>query len=245
MKKFIDFFNGSPEEGENERQHAIKMLTIYGIFIIIIIAVVRTTPINEKETPKQSTKKIEPKVEEKAEEKVEVKKTVEYDVNYSYSYKITFDNQIENYLGKKVDEKEKFSYIKDGITFEYAILNDNYLLLENGTYHVTDKLNTYFKYCDIEKIISLTSNEESVLSENKYTYNISNTKLADIFGDSIIVNNNNLNQIEIVLDSNNLKTINMNFSNYITSVLDSNHSLIINMEFANVGTTEDFNIKLN
>ncbi len=248
MKELMEFFKNSFGKEKNSRSHAIAMLAIYGIFMAIIVVVIRTTPVNEEsvEPIQNNTSKpeevIEDNTEKTSEKDLNIKKN--YDVNYSYSYTITFDGQKEVYLGKKVDDKEKFSYIKDGNTVDYAILNENYLIFEEGVYHITDTLDTYFRYCNIDKILSVLEKSEYVEAGNKYIYNLSNTSVFNMLLDNIQNDNKGLNTIELEFDTENLKGINMNLDNYISSVLDSSHSLNILIEFANVGTTEDFEIKV-
>lgn len=247
MKELMNFFKNSFGKEKNSRSHAIAMLVIYGIFIVVVIMVIRTTPVKEKEiAPNDSADKQEEIIDNSETEnnKEDSGKKKNFDINYSYSYTITYDDEQEVYLGKKIDDKEKFSFIKNSTTLEYAILNDNYLILENGTYRITDKLDTYFKYCDVEKITSLLETLEYVEANNKYVYNIDNVKLAHAFGDTINSNNSTLNNIELEVVDDDLKSINLNLDSYISSIMGNNHTLNIKMEFANVGTTEDFEIKV-
>ena len=118
------------------------------------------------------------------------------------------------------------------------------MVLENGIYHITDTLNTYFRYCNIDKILNVLEKSEYVEANNKYIYNLTNINVFKMLSDNIKNDNKGLNTIELEFDTENLKAINMNLDNYISSVLDGNHTLSIKMEFANVGTTEDFEIKV-
>ena len=240
---FKDFLKKAFGKEKDERVHAIVMLGVYAIFILIVILVIRTgnTTDVENKNNKQETN-IKEDINEETKDK---KKNIESDINYSYSYKVEFDDEVETYLGKKLDDKEKFSYIKNDKTVEYAIYKDNYLILEDGIYHITDKLDGYFKYCDMEKVLTLIE-EETPNVENSYVYDISSSKIASIFEDELTdFDNEKNNKIEMTIEDNNLKTVTMDLSNYISNILKKNHKLIITMEFANVGTTEDFDIKMN
>lgn len=242
MDELKNFFKNSFGKEKNSRSHAIMMLLFYGMFIVVVIALVRTTPTSSNlEKKENNINKNHEQVEEY--DNVDVNST-DSDVNYSYSYVIVYDGITENYLGKKVDDKEKFSYIKDSVSKDYAIVNGNYLILENGSYHIVDNLDSYFKYCDMEKITSMLEYEEYNLVNDKYVYNIDNSLLAKVFSDNILANNNLKNKVELYMENGILKGINLNLDNYISSILGSNHTLNINMEFANIGTTEDFQIKI-
>ena len=247
-KGFIEILKKCFGKQKDDRLHAIAMLIIYGIFVTIVIFAVRinsnNTDINlpsgdnKKEVISDNNKVVDDNL-------TSYEENIENDINYSYSYIVKFDDNTEVYLGKKIDDKEKFTFIKDGVSLDYAILNDNYLILDGGIYHLVDKLDTYFKYCDISKILDLVDNSIATKSGNIKKYYVSNYDLSSQFNDKIQSYNDGNNEIEIITDNNTLKKIDINFSNYISSVLGSNHNLIINMEFANIGTTENFSIKVN
>lgn len=233
---------------KDTRYHAIAMLIIYGIFMLILIITIRVGGNNTDNNSLDNNK--DNQIVDKKDDKEELDDNEEIelpdnDINYSYSYTITFDGNTEVYLGKKIDDKEKFSYIKDNTTYEYAIKDGTYLMLKDGTYHIIDTLDTYFKYCDMEKIFTLIEKETPTTNSNEMVYSISNYKLSSLFSESLKNNNNLDNTIELLLVDDNLKEVRLDLDNYISSVLGSNHILNIKMEFANIGTTEDFEIKMN
>lgn len=241
-----DFFKKCFGKEKDDRYHAIMMLTIYGLFFMILIIMVRlggSNTNNEYNSINPTPNPIPTPVEEIGDNQEH--NINENDINYSYSYTITHDGISEVYLGKKIDNKEKFTLIRDGITTEYAILNDNYLILENGSYHITENPSKYFKYCDVEKILMLVENEIETSSENEAKYNLSNSSLASYFKDTIITNNEKTNMITLTSINDILKNIDMDFSNYITSIEGEVSSLIIHMEFVDVGKTDDFEIKVS
>lgn len=235
---------------KDDRYHAIAMLTIYGIFFLILIIIIRiggssipSNSLNNSNSTSTPSPTEMPSSDTNIEENNQ--NIIENDINYSYSYTITYNGISEVYLGKKIDSKEKFTLIKEGITTEYAILNDNYLILENGVYHITENPSKYFKYCDVEKILLLTENEISVESDNTIKYNISNSNLANMFKDNISIDNNKTNLIKIHIIDSNLKSIDLDFSNYLSSIDNENVTLTIHMEFVDVGKTDDFEIKVS
>lgn len=241
---------------KDTRYHAIAMLIIYGIFMLFLIALIRIggntsntlSDDNSSNTINQTPKIVEPNSDNNtsANNNDVEEVNISNDINYTYSYNINFDGSTEIYLGKRIDDKQKFSYIKDGVTLEYAIINGNYLILQDGSYHITSKLDTYFKYCDINKLINLTQDELSYENGNTVKYNIKNSILAKAFNDTLInLGNTSVNSIQFVITDNVLKSAYLDLSNYISAVLDGSHSLIINMEFVDVGTTEDFNINVS
>lgn len=234
---------------KDDRLHAIAMLIIYGIFIVIVVAIVRLGG-NNTNTNTQTTKTGEPTqtsnpVTPTKTPESKTPESIKSDVNYSYSYTITFDGTTEVYLGKKLDSKEKFTLVKDGVSKEYAILDGNYLLLENGKYHIVDKLDNYSKYCDITKILSMIENSIPTESSNSIIYNVTNYEVSEQFGGNILKTDTNTNKVEIVATDGVLKSITLDFSNYISVLLGTNHTLTIKMELANIGTTENFEIKLD
>ena len=240
---------------KDEKYHAVAMLIIYSIFLLIVVLMIRlggsnvdnevndntnqnNNIINSNPSPQPST---EPKEDEE-----EVDSNISgSDINYSYSYTITYNGENEVYLGKKLDDKEKFTLIKNGITKDYAILSDNYLILENNIYQITENPSNFFKYCDVEKLLVLTENEISTQNENIIKYNITNKILANSYKDDITVDNEQTNLITFNILNNSLKSVDLDFSNYISAVEGSQSTLTIHMEFVDIGTTEDFEIKVS
>lgn len=259
MNKFVEILKKSFGKQKDERYHAIAMLAIYGIFFIILVIILRIGAANspqidnndnnssnsnstinsplEKDENNQSNEKEEPTTEEDTD--------IENDINYTYSYTINYNDKNEVFLGKKIDTKEKFTHIKDGVTTDYAILNDNYLILENGSYHVTSNPSKLFKYCDIDQILSIIEEQNYQQDGNTRIYTVSNYNLKKYFKDNFILNNERDNTIKLTMVNNELKKVNLDFSNYITSIEGTKTSLTINMEFVDVGITENFEINIS
>lgn len=231
---------------KDDKYHAIAMLAIYGVFILILVIFIRvggsstnqtiikeqnptSPPITTTPTPKPTTE-------------APITNPSIHDINYSYSYTITYNGISEVYLGKKIDEKEKFTLIRNGVTTDYAILNDNYLILENGTYHITENPSKFFKYCDIEKILNLVEDEISTERDGGILYSISNKRLSSTYRDNLLLDNEENNIIQLFLTDNILKKVDIDFSNYFASMEGTTVSFLIHMEFADIGTTEDFEI---
>ena len=249
-RDFKDFFNRAFGKEKDEKTHAIAMLAIYGIFILILIVFVRLNGgKNTNETTNKNTDNkeiVEPTTIPTPKPKEEPKKEkIESDINYSYSYTTMFDGVTEVYLGKRIDDKQKFSYVKDGITNEYAIKDGNYLMYNGNVYYLVDKLDTYFRYCDVEKILDLVDNSIPTSNGNIVNYRINNKEIAEIFNEKITIDNETSNIFTLNIENDVLKSVKLDLTNYISSLLGTTHTLTINMDFANIGTTEDFDIKLN
>ena len=240
---------------KDDRYHAIAMLGIYGIFMIILIVLIRvggTTATsnqnnnssNPTPSPTSSSTTTETPAPTPENNNKQENNSVGSDINYSYSYTVTYNGVSEVYLGKKLDEKEKFTLIKEGITTEYGILNDNYLVLQNGSYHITESPSRFFKYCDVDKILSLVENKISTENEGTVKYTLSNKELDSSFKDDMSIDNEQLNSIQLYTSGEMLKGIDIDFSNYYSSVQGTTVTLTIHMEFADIGTTEDFELNI-
>ena len=253
-----NFFNRAFGKDRDPQTHARAMLLIYGIIIAILVVYVRLrphppvedNPENNKSgvlerrtpsttpTPTQTPSATSDPTNPTPTPTPSTKPKKENDVNYAYSYTISYDGVTEVYLGKKIDYKEKFSYIKNGKTLEYAIMDDEYLIKsDNDIYKITDKLNNYFRYCKVEKILKILENR---LEQTTKTYTVTNKELADVF-DEKVTEPDLENTIEIIVSNNELKGINIDLSNYRSEVT----SLTIKMDFADIGKVEDFEIKMN
>lgn len=238
---------------KDDRYHAIAMLAIYGIFIIILVVMIRvggasaTSSLNDNNTsnPTSSPTTTESPSTNTETDNTQENDTTGNDINYSYSYTVSYNGVSEVYLGKKIDDKEKFTLIKDGITTDYGILSDNYLILENGTYHITESPSRFFKYCDVDKLLALVENEIPTENNGTVKYTISNQELASSFKDEMSIDNEQLNSIQLHTSGEMLKGIDIDFSNYYSSVQGTSVTLTVHMEFADIGTTEDFELKIS
>ena len=207
---------------KDDRYHAIAMLIIYGIFMLVLVIMIRmnATPNNEvnNQIPSPSPTNTAPNKNNSNSNDSNISDSqITENINYSYSYTVSYNGNSEVFLGKKVNNKEKFTHIKDGITNNYAVLDDNYLILENNTYHITNNPSNLFKYCDVSEILSLVDDEIPTENNGVIRYQVDNT----------------------------LNSIDLDLTNYISALENSSSSLIIHMEFVDIGNTEDFDISIS
>lgn len=222
--KFKEIMKKCFGKEKDDRWHAVAMLALYGIFFLVsftILSIGSGTSNNTSPTPTATPDNIT-------------------NINYSYSYTINYDNVLEMYLGKKYNDKEKFTLTKDGISSEYAVLNDKLLKLNSGKYEETNSVNNYYRYCDREKILNIIKDIEPV-SEN--VYNVSNVYFSSTFGDTLGEDNEIPVVITVSKDNDEIKSISMDLDNYLNA-LGIEHSLKINMFFTDIGTTNDFEINI-
>ncbi len=244
MKKeeFLERWKKCFGKEKDTRYHSFAMAMIYTIFLVILILIIRFGETGNSESFENTniptpTPSITPN-EETTEE------LPQNDFNYSYSYTITYQGVNEFFLGKKIDEKEKFTQIKDGIMTDYAVLNGNYFILENGVYHLSEKPNRFLKYCDTDIIFQLIENQIPAETETGLKYTVTNSEIGSFFAEELSIDNGLTNIVSMTFANQVLKTIDLDFSNYYSSVQGSNLSLIIHMEFVDIGTTENFEIPL-
>lgn len=240
-KEFKELLKKSFGKEKDERFHAGAMAIIYlSIFLLLMVFIRFNTPnISNKANDNLNNKPKDIKEVKKDKEPANIKDNdLELDndvVNYSYSYVVTYDNMIETYLGKKYNNKESFIYIKDNSSSEYAIIDDIFLTKkEDNKYHITNYLNNYFKYLDMNKLLSITDS----------SIEIDNQSLSNLFNDRLVNDNHLLNSISMSINDV-VTTCNLDFTNYISSVLGENHSFIVKMEFSNIGKVNDFNIEIS
>ena len=254
-KDFGEILKKSFGKEKDENYHAKAMLIIYGIFFFALVLMVRLGGNNNTNTTNNNTNNTSGKevVEPTAAptpspaptSKPKENNKISSDVNYSYSYTTVFDGETEVYLGKRVDDKQKFSYVKNGQTVEYAIKDDNYLIYNGLIYSLVDKLDTYFKYCDVEKILDLVEESVPTYNGNLVEYRVENVSISKMFNDTLANDNGISNRFILNIENDVLKSVKLDLTNYISSLIGATHTLTINMDFANIGTTEDFDINLN
>lgn len=244
-KKLKEILKKSFGKEKDTRLHAIVMLCIYAIFMAVLVIVIRVGGSNTNLENNDNTS-TDTNINNEIKEELDQNSEENSDINYTYSYLIEYDGIKENYIGSRINNKQKFTYMKDNNTFEYAIIGNNYLILKDGIYHITDKLDSYFKYCDAEKILEIVDTYHNEGSEEENKYNVNTMDIASKFNDSLTnYCGANTNLISLKIENDNLKEVNMNLDNYISCIEGNNHSLNIKMEFASIGTTEDFEIKMN
>lgn len=236
---------------KNDRYHAIAMLALYGLFFIILIIFIRLSPTptetNKAETPtntnKPTTNITSDNKNETSNEKIPNEK---FDINYSYIYTLEYNGVKEVFTGKRLDDKEIFTYITSTGSTDYARLSNNYLIKENKEYHLVDIPSQNLKYTDMDKIVLLT--EKSSLSKegNVYKYNVPVSEILTMYNRNQIAEATTYDSIIVTLENEVIKTIDINFSNY-AYIINGNvpTNLTIKMEFNNIGTTENFDVTVS
>ena len=225
MKKinFKGVFKKCFGKEKNDRWHAVAMLTLYGIFFLIIYAMVAFGGRGTTDTK-------EPLKEEKKQ-----------DINYTYSYKINYDDLLEEILGKRIGNKEALVLTDSSNNISsYVVLNNTYYKLENDEQVKVDNITNYDKYFNRDKILELVKDLDYINKDNTYMYDVSNSSLADIFGDTLT--SSNTSQIFIVKENDNVTSITLELDSYIKDLTGEEHSLKITLLYTNIGTTSDFEV---
>lgn len=250
-KDIKELLNKCFGKNKDEKYHAIAMLIIYGIFISILVIMIRLggtsseIDSNDNNQGEVNSPTVTSTPNPTSTPEIEIDNEVENDINYSYSYTVTYNGVSEVYLGKRVDDKQKFTLIKDNVSTSYAIYDDNYLILEGDIYKITDNPSKFFKYCDVEKILVLLRDKLSVKVTSSNQYNVDNNILSSFYKEKLLNEDNGTNLISINMTDDSLKSIDLDFSSYISALEGVNSTLNIHMEFADVGTTENFEIKVS
>ena len=229
-KEWKELFRKCFGKNKDERYHGIAMLLIYGIFLLVIVLAIRiggTSNYEEVPTSPSPT----PIVDEEQEKPN----------NYSYTYRITKNGISAVYLGKRVEDKEKFTAIINGVSIDYAILSNNFLILENGTYQVTDIPDYDFKYCNQDKILELVKDEIPTENGNLIKYTVNNHKIATIFQEEVKDLYGN-NMIQIQQENGQVKEITLDFSSYFSNKNEVETNWIAELSYTDIGLIEDFNL---
>lgn len=241
--KFRELLRKCFGKNKDEKYHARAMLVIYGIFILAVVIFIRMGSSNLPSDSNQDKNLVNPiPTNDSSGSNNSTTNGGFNDVNYSYVYAVNYNGNQEVFTGQKVDEKEKFAYVSGGNIQNYAILSDNFLLLSDGKYSITNTPSSYFKYCDAEQILVLLADSIPTETSDYVKYEVTNKQLSGIFKDIIVMDSKQPNTINIHIDNDEIRAIDLDLTNYITSIQGSSSSLTIRMDFANIGTTPDFNI---
>lgn len=256
-KEFKELYNKCFGKNKDDRYHAIAMLSIYGVFILILVIMIRLSPIatsddktnkdnNQDKTPitdKNNNSTDNNSTDDNSSQSDDIQSS---DVNYSYVYTIDNSGIKEVVTGKKVDDKEIFTLITSSGSKDYARLSNNYLEKVEGNYHLIDSPSNNLIYTEINTIISLTECGILTKNDNVYTYVIPTTETLKAFNNVAEVSSDLTDTIVVTTENNLIKSININFNNYRTAINNNNPTnLNISMEFNNLGTTKDFDITVS
>lgn len=247
-KDIKELLNKCFGKNKDEKYHAIAMLIVYGLFISILVIMIRiggtASEVNNNDNNGENNNPIVTSTPNPT-FVPDIDEEVENDINYSYSYTITYNGVSEVYLGKRIDDKQKFTLIKDNITTNYAIYDDNYLILEGDIYKITDNPSKFFKYCDVEEILTLLHDKLSVDVTGTMEYSVDDSILSSFYKERLNSEDSGTNLISINMTDDNLKSIDLDYSSYISAIEGASSTLKIHMEFADIGTTENFEIKVS
>ena len=233
---------------KDERAHAFAMLAIYGIFIIVLVIMVRIGGTSTEDKTPTKTPSVTPSATTSPTTTPNQNQVESFEINYSYIYTIQNNDQKEVFTGKKIDDKEIFTMINGNGSESYAKLSDNYLKKENGEYHLIDMPSKNLIYADVEKIISLTEQGTLTKNNNIYNYQVPTNEIIKMYNSdsTIVVDNNLMDTIIMTVENDTLKSIDINFNNYQTIINNNIPSILkIKMEFNNVGTTENFDVTIS
>lgn len=239
---------------KDERLHAIAMLVLFGIFIVILVALLRTdssTPLpNAGETSRTPEVSQTPEVStEELEEDGKIDETYSYEINYSYLYTFTRNGIVEEVItGRRLDDKEIFTIVGSNSTTDYARLSDNYLKKEQGKYKLIERPSNNLLYANLDPLIdTLYSLNPTSIEANRYTYQVSTKNLLDLYhpDSTLVASPTSYNTVVITQNNNLISKIDVDFSNLATLLNGLSETYTMSLEFNNVGTTEDFNISIN
>ena len=249
-KNFKEILSKCFGKEKDERYHAIAMLALYGLFFFTVILIIRTSPTStndEKVTDSPTNNPTNNIVDDNNKNQNKDNLSNEsFDINYSYVYTLENNGVKEVFTGKRLDDKEIFTYITSTGSTDYARLSDNYLIKENGEYHLVDIPSPNLKYTDMDKIVSLTEKASLAKEGNIYKYSVPVSEVLTMYDSDRIAEATLYDNIIVTLENEVIKTIDINFTNY-ASIINGNvaTTLTIKMEFNNVGTTENFDVTVS
>ncbi len=218
-EKFKELMKRCFGKEKEEKAHAIAMLVIYGIFMVFALVYINLLPDAKENKPTPSPTSTPSVVE-----------------NYNYKYVVKFDNGMYTIDGKKLDNKETFTYIEGDISNEYAIISNILYIMKDGNYEKSAIINPYYKYLNKDKVLGLIDYNKCLNNDNSYVCDIDSKTLANTFSDSLTNDNDTLNPVFIVKENNEVKSIKLDLDNYISNIMNSNHSLEITMEYSKEGS---------
>lgn len=234
---------------KNERYHAIAMLIIFGLFIAVLVILLRTGNYDESnlDTTKTSNTSNTPAPTITPSPTDSTTTNPSYDVNYSYLYTFDLNGVKQVITGRKLDDKEIFTIITESGSSEYAYLSGNYLKKENGVYQIIENPSDHLLYVDLDVIEEITSSSTPNINLNQMTYYIpTSTLLETYFKDSNLIDSvSSHNTIILTINEGQLSRIDLDYSSLYSLISGTTSKYTISIELSNIGSTEDFDITIN
>ena len=178
------------EKDNSQRFNAFIKLCLWGIFIVFILLISslgsnKDNNINKEETSISYEEKLN-----------------KLNNNFKYNYEIKVNNEVYNFAGSKLLDKEVGSRIYKEETINYYVENDKSYLIENNELKDLDTLyqNLDKNIFDVNVIKQEIKGKEYLKSNDKYSYILDDNKIIYIYSD-----NKNITKIEIFIASDYYK----------------------------------------
>ena len=177
------------EKNTGERFNAFIKLCLWGIFIVFILLISslgsnKENNVNEEVlvTYKEKLNKITN--------------------NFKFNYEIKVNNEVYNFSGSKLVDKEVGTFVYNGESTNYYIENNKVYIIENKE---LKEIEDFYKNLDkdifdINKIKEAIKDKEYVKINDKYVYTLENNKTINIYS-----NDQNITKIEIFIASDYYK----------------------------------------
>ncbi len=234
----------------DRQKRAWLILSIYLLFIFILIAMVRSSYSNSNvESNKDSVSNNKELKDQKSEVNNEILKEEKDELdnlfsfidqnNYNFDFVLNYNNDEYITKGKRYNNKFEFSYSNKEQSISFIGTETNLKMKKDDSYINIVFPYTYFNYFDnnlIKKII-----RDSSYNEINKTYEITSSKLNNLLNLSKEENDLSINTIELETKNNRVVGIKIDFSNALKQIDSTENTAKISLNYSNFGLIDDFN----
>lgn len=228
----------------DRKQKSRVILAVYGVLFLILIIIIRTSGIAKNYNNSINNNSANNSVNSNTIDTNDDNDDNDdfsfvNDSNYEFTITLTYDGK--NYVsqGKRYDEKFDFDYIMDNQKYRFIGTLGSIKTYNSETekYEIAHLPYFYINYYDTSVIKNIVSN--ATLVED--VYEIRDSELSKITGNSLLTNNDGINYIKLIKKNNKITAIEIDISSVVTNSTNKESSAIIKIEYQNFGLVEDFN----
>ena len=251
MKNFLDFERMKTDSTYKARM----MLLVYGLFFVVLIAMIRFNGPADKKTTlkKDDDSEIVDNIDKDDDDKDKDKDKDEFKEfasirgkNFYFTYRYTLNDVVYESIGKKYNDKEEFSLTAVGEKFEFRVNGSDMYVVNNKTGEKFEgaskpyKHINYFNVVTIENILKV-----STYDEDNDVYNISSEDLRKTLGyDNYSIDDNGNNEIKVTFKNNIITSISIDYSNFIKALEKDYTVAKLYLEYKDFNLVDDFEVKM-
>jgi hypothetical protein len=161
--------------------------------------------------------------------------------NFSYKYTVMVDDERYIFEGKKFEDKDMLTLIKDDEKREYYLENNKYYVKENDKFvSIIEKPFLIFDFFNTD-VLDMLITRSILVDEVANRYRIDNQDLYDVLSPDNSKVDSGENYITLNYRNSNITRIVFELDNYSKTIGENYSKVIITLEYFDFNLIDDFN----